>query len=353
MAPVKVATFNLYHFAAPGIFWHERKLSATYSPAQWTEKKDWIAGVVARMNADVIGFQEVVSHEELAELMAANGYPHFFCTGHPLFDPEDPAVYVNASVAIASRHPLVSVRPLSGVAGLPADTVIDDDFNFSRTPVDAVIDLPGIGETRFFVCHFKSQGAFVDDDEIDALSDWDAKIRAAYMARAMSGVNQVAKRAAEAGTIYRMFRQSIDADPDAPVILLGDLNEAPGSHTISILTQADRVWSWGSVAADAIPEAFAYLKHVYKLYDSFNLVVMQGLSRPNTHGGIISGSVLDYCVVSNGLNPKNPRRRGTVIKTEVLDAHFEAGLPKDRSSDHAPVVTTIEGMSVGETYGPL
>lgn len=343
MTGVKVATFNLYHFAAPGIFWHERKPSATYSETQWADKKSWIVDVVAKMDADVIGFQEVVSYDELAALMAASGYPHFFCTGHPMFDAEDPAVYVNATVAIASRHPFVSVSALSGVAGLPADTVIDADFNFSRTPVDAVIDLPGIGETRILVCHFKSQGAFVDDDDIDALADWGDKIRTAYMARAMSGVNQVAKRAAEAGVVYRMFRQTIDADPDAPVILLGDLNEDPASHMISILTQADRVWSWGSVAANAIPDEFAYLKHVYTLYDSFNLVVMQGLARPNTHGDIVSGSVLDYCVVSNGLNPKNPRRRGTVTKTEVFDDHFELGPPKERSSDHAPVVTTIEG----------
>tara|TARA_R110002020_G_scaffold16307_19_gene57727 strand:+ start:17657 stop:18448 length:792 start_codon:yes stop_codon:yes gene_type:complete len=262
-----------------------------------------------------------------------------------MFDEDDPAVYVNATVAIASRYPFVSVRPLSGVAGVPDDTVIDADFNFSRTPVDALIELPGLGLTRIFVCHFKSQGAFVDDDDIDALADWGDKIRTTYMERAMAGVNQVAKRAAEAGAMYRLFRQSIDTEPDAPVILLGDLNEDPASHTISILTQADRVWSWGSVAANAIPEEFAYLKHVYKLYDSFNLVVMQGLVRPNTHGGIIAGSVLDYCVVSNGLNPKNPRRRGAVTKVEVFDDHFETGPPKERASDHAPVVTTIESAA--------
>lgn len=345
MAAVKVATFNLYHFAGPGIFWHQRKPSATYSELQWAEKKAWIAGMVQKMDADVIGFQEVVSHEELGARMAACGYPYFFCTGHPMFDPDDPAVYVNATVAIASRHPFVSVHPLSGVAGLPDETVIDGDFNFSRTPVDAVIDLAGIGETRIFVCHFKSQGAFVDDDEIDAIVGWDSKIRTTYMKRAMAGVNQVAKRVAEAAAMYRLFRQVIDADPDAPVILLGDLNEAPGSHMISILTQADRVWSWGSVEADAVPEEFAYLKHVYKLYDAFNLVVMQGLTRPNTHGDIYSGSVLDYCVVSNGLNPKNPRRRGAVTKTEVFDMHFGTGRPREVSSDHAPVVTTIEGRA--------
>jgi endonuclease/exonuclease/phosphatase family metal-dependent hydrolase len=336
-----VATFNLYHFAAPGIFWHDRKPTATYSPDEWEAKKTWISGMLTEMNADVIGFQEVVSQDELRDLLAASGYPYFFCPVEPAFDADDPAVYVNATVAIASRHPFVSADALAGVAGVPADTVIDDDFRFSRTPVDAVIDLPGIGETRFFVCHFKSQGAFVDDADIDALPDWGDKIRTTYMKRAMAGVNQVAKRGAEAGAIYRMFRQAIDADPEARVVLLGDLNEDPGSHTISILTQADRVWSWGSVASNGIPEQFAYLKHVYKLYDAFNLVVMQGLSRPHTHGGIMSGSTLDYVVVSNGLNPRNPRRSGEISKVEIYDDHFEIGPPKDRSSDHAPVIATI------------
>lgn len=344
MTNVLVATLNLYHFAAPGIFWHARKPTATYSQAEWDAKKNWIITLLSEMNADVIGLQEVVSQDELKALLAANGYPYFYCPVAPAFDADDPEIYVNATVAIASRYPFISAEPLSGVAGVPQDTVIDEDFRFSRTPVDAVIDLPGIGQTRFFVCHFKSQGAFVDDEIIDGLADWGDKIRTTYMERAMAGVNQVAKRAAEAGAIYRMFRQSIDADADAPVILLGDLNEDPASHTISILTQADRVWSWGSVAANGIPEPFAFLKHVYKLYDSFNLVPMQGFVRPNTHGGVGSGSTLDYVVVSNGLNPKNPRRRGEVAKVEVYDDHFAAGLPKDRSSDHAPVIATIKSV---------
>jgi hypothetical protein len=65
---------------------------------------------------------------------------------------------------------------------------------------------------------------------------------------------------------------------------------------------------------------------------------MQGFVRPNTHGGIISGSTLDYVVVSNGLNPKNPRRRGEVTKVEVYDEHFadwsaEGPLVRPRAGD--------------------
>lgn len=341
MGEIRVATFNLYHFAAPGIFWHERKPGATYAPDAWQAKKTWIATTLGQMQADVVGFQEVVSQEELAEIAEAAGYPHFYAAGEPAFDADDPAVYVNATVAIASRHPFLAVGDLEGVAGIPAETVIDDGFRFSRRPVEAAIDLPGIGVTRFYVCHFKSQGAFVDPDAIDALADWGDKVRSTYMARALAGVDQVAKRAAEAGAIYRVFRSAIDLDADAPVVLLADLNEDPASHTIGILTQAERVWSWGSVAANSIPEAFAHLKHVYKLYDAFNLVPMQVAMRPNTHGGIQGGSVLDYVVVSNGLNPKNPRRRGAVTKVAVFDDHFEHGPDKALSSDHAPVVATI------------
>lgn len=347
MSEVRIATFNLYHFAAPGIFWHERKTTATYSPEQWEAKKIWISARLAEMKADVIGFQEVVSHAALAELTAAAGYPHFHMAGVPAFDADDPAVYVNATVAIASRFPFLSAGALEGVAGIPADTVIDDGFRFSRKPVEAVIDLPGIGATRIYVCHFKSQGAFVDPDAIDAIADWEAKIKATYAMRVLAGVDQVAKRAGEAGAIYRVFRRAIDADPDAPVILIGDLNEDPASHTIAILTQGDRVWSWGSVGANGIPEEFAHLKHVYKLYDAFNLVAMQTVTRPHTHGGIDGGSTLDYCIVSNGLNPKNPRRRGTVTKVKVFDEHFELGPSKEMSSDHAPVVMTLTPASPG------
>ncbi|MFN7010405.1 MAG: endonuclease/exonuclease/phosphatase family protein [Allorhizobium sp.] len=345
MADLKLATFNLYHFAAPGIFWHERKASAIYSPEQWAAKCTWISDMLARMNADIVGFQEVVSDEALQTLTEAAGYRYFYTAGRPVFDPDDPQVYVNATVAIASRYPFVAVNDLAGVAGIPAETVIDEAFGFSRVPVEAVFDVPGIGPITVYVCHLKSQGAFVDPDDIDAIGDWAGKIKRYYALRAVAGVDQVAKRAAEAGALYRTFRRTLDADPEAAVVLLGDMNEDPASHTLGILTQGERVYSWGSVAGDAVPEEFAYLKHVYKLYDAWNLVVTQQNTRPVTHSSFGHGSVLDYVILSNGLNPKNPRRRGTVSKVEVFDAHFREGPERGIASDHAPVVATIAAMA--------
>ena len=68
--------------------------------------------------------------------------------------------------------------------------------------------------------------------------------------------------------------------------------------------------------------------------------------RPVTHSGWESGETLDYAIVSNGLNPKNPRRRGTVLGNEVWNDHFVEELAKDVTSDHAPVIVTIEPGAV-------
>jgi endonuclease/exonuclease/phosphatase family metal-dependent hydrolase len=346
MADFRFATFNLFHFAEPGIFWHERDPKSTYTPEQWQAKRAWITGMLAQMNADVVGFQEVVSFEALKDLVAAAGYPHFYNAGVPIFDREDSAIYVNATVAIASRHPFTQVGDLIGVADIDVDTVVDPDFRFSRTPVAARIDLAGIGGMDIYVCHLKSQGAFVDPRDVDPITDWAEKIKTYYSLRNAAGVDQVAKRAAEAGVVYRLFRRAIDRDNDAPVLLLGDLNEGPDSHTIGILTQGERVFSWGSIPANGVPPQFAFLKHVYKLYDTWPLVPTQLQGRPITHSSSGHGSILDYGIVSNGLNPNNPRRRGTVTKVEVFDDHFRDGPPKGIASDHAPVIVTIAGRDV-------
>lgn len=336
----KLATFNLFHYAVPGIFWHEREPTATYTDAQWTAKNAWIGATLDQMGADVVGFQEVVSVEALRNLAATHGYPHFYAAGHPIFDATDPAIYVNAVVALASKHPML-VSDLNELGGIPADTVIDDQFRFSRTPVIAKVAFPDIGETTVYVCHFKSQGAFVLNEDIDAIADWGDKIRTYFRLRAIAGVDQVSKRAAEAGVLYQLFRRALEQDPKARVVLLGDLNEGPESHTIGILTQSERVFSWGSQPPNAIPADKVFLKHTYPIYDSWSLAATPGGQRPFTHRSGVGGSVLDYVILTNAFNPRNPGRSATVESVKVFDAHFVNEVPKQQSSDHAPVVANV------------
>lgn len=340
MAEYKFATINLFHFAEPGIFWHERKDDKTYTQAEWQMKTDWLSDRLATINADVVGFQEVVSVEALKALAANAGYPHFFASSPPIFGPDDGQVYVNATVAIASRIPFAEVRVYPGNDAVVVGTVIDDGFRFSRDPIEALLELDGIGSAYVYVCHFKSQGAFVLDTDIDAIEDWQEKIATYYRLRSLAGVDQVSKRAAEAGSIYHRFRELLDVDLNVPAILLGDLNEGPESHTIRLLTQSERVYSWGSLAWNSVPEQFVRYKYAYQLYDTWSLAANQTDKRPATHGGL-NGEVLDYAIVSNGLNRNNPARKGTVVGAKVYDDHFIASTPKQISSDHAPYVITV------------
>lgn len=342
MDKVRFATLNLYHFAAPGIFWHERKDTATHTADSWKAKKDWLAAMIGELGADIIAFQEVVSVDELRYLCHELGYGHFHCLTPPHFDDDDQAVYTNATVAIAARFSAMDVDAITGFGDLIGKTVLDSSAQFSRPPLRCVFDLPGMGETVVYAAHFKSQGAFVDDDEIDAIADWDQKFRAFYTKRSHGGVDQVARRAGEAAAMYHRFRHDLAHDPERPVILLGDLNEGPASHTLSILTQSDMVLEIGSVHYSQIPEEFRHLKHVHRLYDAYTLVPNAEMTRPITHSGWGEGETLDYAIVSNGLNPRNPRRRATVVRHEVWSDHFREGTEKAVSSDHAPVMVTVE-----------
>lgn len=334
----RVATFNLYHFAEPGIFWHERKDRNTYTSAEWAAKTDWIRARLAAMDADVVGFQEVVSADALRNLCEAEGYPYFAQAGEVLFDPEDSDVYVNAVVALASRVPFLSVGDVQGTMDIENDTILDESFGFARTPLRAEIDLPELGPTPIYVCHFKSQGAFVSDDAIDAIDDWRKKLQAFFANRVRAGVDQVARRGAEAGAMYQLLMRDLEQNLNRPVVLIGDLNEGPMSHTLEILTQEDRLFSIGSLNAQSIPVAALCFKYSYRLYDAYTALSPQTRIRPITHSGFGQGTTLDYVIISNGLNARNPSRTGQVLSYKVHDDHFISETDKRTCSDHAPVV---------------
>lgn len=334
----RIATFNLYHFAEPGIFWHERKDRNTYTSAEWVAKTGWIRAKLAAADADVVGFQEVVSTDALRSLCEAVGYPYFAQAGEVLFDPEDTGVYVNAVVALASRIPFLSVGEVQGTVDIQNNTVLDESFEFARVPLRAEIDLPELGPTPIYVCHFKSQGAFVRDDAIDAIEHWQKKLQSFFANRVRAGVDQVARRGGEAGAMYQLLMRDLEQDLNRPVILIGDLNEGPTSHTLEILTQEDRLFSIGSLNAQSIPAAALRFKYSYRLYDAYTALSPQTQIRPITHSGFGQGTTLDYVIVSNGLNARNPSRTGQVLNYKVHDDHFISQTDKRTSSDHAPVV---------------
>lgn len=344
MTDFKIATWNLYQFAAPGTFWYENDKDSGYAPEDWDAKQAWMRAILRDMDADVIGCQEVFSVDAFRALMQENGYAHVAVVADPATDPDDPAVFRGPVNGIASRYPFAEPpAALSIPHHLRGNLPMVSDFAPRRAILRARIDVPGIGVTTIYVCHFKSQGASVDPDYVAAQPDWKTRFRAHLRANAAKDAEQIVRRSVEAAMVYLAAMEEVEADPQAPVIVLGDLNDTPGSAPLRIATQqewieeiGDRHWS------DLEPTEKAWT-YTWQLFDSYSLPSNQSpAARAPTHAGSFDypASTFDYILVSNGLNQNNPRGVAEVTEHRVYDAHLPDNDPL-RTSDHAPVRVTL------------
>jgi len=345
MAELKVATWNLYQFAAPGTYWYERDERNDYEPDQWARKQAWISDLIGQLDADVIGFQEVFSVAEFKTFLNGLGYPHVAVVDDPAVDPEDADVFVGPVTAIASRHPFVS--PPTALA-YPEEFIdnaeVAEDFTFRRAVTRAEVDTPQLGPVVFYVCHLKSQGAFVDSDTVAALPDWKARFREHLRQRATKDADQLIRRNGEAAGLYLAAMSELDDREDAPIVVMGDMNAGPTSSALRVLTQQDWIDNIANMRRSSIEDAADRAwNFTWQLYDAYGLLPSQNVAdRPVTHaaGWRYPAQTLDYVLVTNALNPKNPNRMAAVSDLKVFNAHFEDE-NKLGTTDHAPVLVTI------------
>ena len=65
---VKVGTFNVLNLARPGERYYPDE--KPYSAAEYEKKAAWIVGQLGRMDADLVGFQEVFHEDALRDVCA-------------------------------------------------------------------------------------------------------------------------------------------------------------------------------------------------------------------------------------------------------------------------------------------
>ena len=345
---MRLATVNLYQFATPGTYWYENHASNTYTADEWAAKKRWIAGQLDRLDADLIGFQEVFSVNELRDLCGANGYPHFATVDEPGIDPANGQVFNQPIVAIASRLPLRDIgsaipypHPLSASAP-------HDEFQFSRRPLRAVVD-SAVGPLIVYVAHLKSKRPMLDKIVYPESLPWPERVKDTLQALSRGGVAALNQRATEAMLLYRSVTEDIAANPShAAVVVLGDLNDSENSLPIAALTMRDQVFDIGGVRQADWPPGTADILYDYRLGDSFKLAPgLQDQPRPVTHVYRGRGGVLDYILVSNALNQNNPDAIAKVIDFQVLNQHLSDDGTSDRCrSDHGQVVITLAPLEI-------
>ncbi len=284
---IRVATFNvLTGIEAPGATSH-----------------DSLKAVLARIDADVVGLQEVTggdrsgSPSHLESLASSLGYPHIFV-------PSAIALDTNSRVVLLSKFPFLSTHSIGSPQG--AKDVV-------RAHAAATIDVPGTNaDPMIITLHLKC--CFDNDDFF--------------------------RRAVEMERI-KIFLDDQNLSGSDNIIIMGDYNLLGSDSTY--LSEPSGLPSTYVLGPD-ISFPVSYFRDPAAYLTAYPLRNPQPRQQDGVRAGTHSGgTTLDYIMISEALNDRGPVLE---IYTSELEASYP-GLPKsgaplsfpvsDRASDHLPV----------------
>jgi endonuclease/exonuclease/phosphatase family metal-dependent hydrolase len=319
----RIGTFNLNNLALPeAMFNHGDR----YTAEEYQQKVAWTAQQLDRMNADVVGFQEVFHQEALQAVLDASTT----CRDHQLIMVEDTGD--GPGLALASRLPIVTHR---AHRNFPQESLLTFDdatlpiTRFTHPVLSVDVQLKDRVRCTIFVVHLKSKRPMMAKD-----ADYSDPVELAK-----GQARSLIRRAAEA-TALRFILMAKLRDRRYPVIVLGDVND---NHT-AVTTQL--------VSGQSPWESWPYRKKA-PIWDTLLYQVKDIQARLGygdhyytyIHNGHYDS--LDHIMVSEEFSPRNRDRIGQVIYVSVYNDHlFDQTLLGDSiacwKSDHGQVVTTIE-----------
>lgn len=318
----KVATFNLFNLVMPNQKYYGKNM---YTQAEFEAKKAWILSQFDKLDADVIGFQEVFHEEALRDVMLS----------HPKY--KDAHLIMgerkggSPAVAIISRYPIVSHETYTDFPEqLSVEGLVVPFTQFSRPILKAVVEVRVGLKIEFFVGHLKSKRPLIPEDVKDRYDPLEIS---------KGQARSLLLRAVEANALRTILLQSLE-NRKTPVIVLGDLND---THT-SVTTQ---------IISGQTPPRHWPVEHKKKLWDIVLYHTKDIQARQSStdvyythiHNGHYES--LDHIMVSEELVKENPDRIGRVIFVRTFNDHIvDETLSEDEinpwQSDHAQVVASIE-----------
>lgn len=237
MKKFSVATFNLFNLNEPGLPMY--KDAEGWSVEQYKQKIAWTARQIGILNADVLAFQELWHAKSLE---AAFGQSPM-AGGYQLLVPRD-ATGKRIICAAAVRNE-IAVESVEWMEDFPADFVLRSGGGDAQTPAISV-DIKGFSRpvlharlklhpkepaVHLFVCHFKSKAP----TELFREPWYDKAVHGVHR-NALGAAVSTIRRTAEAAAMRMVLNQAMK-DSDAPVIVMGDINDGQGSNTQNILTE--------------------------------------------------------------------------------------------------------------------
>ena len=147
---LKIGSFNVYNLVRVGVPYYDKP---PYSPEEFGEKADWIAGQLRRMDADIVGFQEVFHEDALVDVAGHSGRYDGGTVIAPGANGEGPRVGLATSLALAGTPEAVEAFPDGFSVSYDQGTV----DSFERPVLKATMDLDGTNTITVFVAHLKSK----------------------------------------------------------------------------------------------------------------------------------------------------------------------------------------------------
>lgn len=327
---ISFSSFNLLNLQLPG-------RPVYTNPTGWTQavfdrKIDYTARVLARMNADVFGFQELWAPEAVQAALDLSGLG----ASHVVLSP--PGHSGNRITCAAAVRRDMLVGDPEWITAFPPEMVLrssgDDPQQdqiavmldtFSRPVLHLRVQpAPDTPVIEVFVCHFKSRRPA----EVWRERGWYDRAVHGPHATALGYALSTIRRTAEA-TALRVLMTRLTKGSNTPVVLIGDMNDGKDSNTLNILTEQPRYLSTLSVGGG---DNALYTAQILQEYRSIRDVYY-------THIHQDQHDSLDHVLVSEQFYDNSRRRLWRFDEMIVLNDHLSFDDHRSSgTSDHGVIV---------------
>lgn len=312
---LRFATFNVCNLALPGVKYYADQIP--YTAEEYTAKISWIAQQLDRLDADVIGLQEIFSQAALKDVLAKT--QNYRDAQHIGFDPDPLADHLTPSVALISRLPVAPGA--AAFKQLPNDLAVAlpglslPVKHFTRPVLHAQIEVSSDLLIHVFVCHLKSKLPDYRNDDNDDRPDQTG----------IAMLRSLIRRGTDALGL-RTLLSDMNRKKRAPIIVMGDFNDVASA----IPTQM--VMGLGKYPLNGVDD---------RLFESFRIQSRRDALRDVGYTHMHDGSyeTIDHILVSEEFNPASRAAIGEVVEVMYLNDHMI--FKQAHASDHGQVLVRI------------
>ncbi|SFU98741.1 endonuclease/exonuclease/phosphatase family protein [Pseudoduganella namucuonensis] len=334
---VSIATFNAENLITAGkpIYDEPRP---RYTAEQYPRKVGWMREQLLKMNADIVGFQEVFEEQALRDCLEGTHMAQWHLrTANP--------TGLGPVNAILSKFPIVDTRVVEDIPvafefydDRPTREALDSQAvpipiqKFSRGVLIAKLQIREGLAMQVVVLHLKSKRPI-----FRGAADGD---NAGYAELAQGNVRSLIRRAVEACGVRKLISEELDKDDGTPLCVLGDMNDNDTSVTSQAII--------GEEPFRNLPPAEKEKRWRHVLQNCRDVQARKSIENfqySYIHNGHYES--LDNIFVSNHFADLNKARLGRVIDVRLFNDHvIDSKTSLDRkpffASDHGQVMANLE-----------